>query len=77
MKATRLIHADGVVVRTRTEVRGSCSELGDGGGAVALKVTLLSCHGALPEHGPLSSYRLGGPVKRGYVVRRCERWELV
>ena len=30
-----------VVVRTRSEVRGPCSELGEGGGAVALMVALL------------------------------------
>ena len=44
-----------VVVRTRSEVRGPRSELGKGGGAVAVMVALLSCHAALPEHAPLSS----------------------
>ena len=42
---------------TRSEVRGPCSELGEGGGAVALMVALLSCFAALPQHVPLSSYR--------------------
>ena len=46
-----------VVVRTRSEVRGPRSELGKGGGAVAVMVALLSCHAALPEHAPRSSYR--------------------
>ena len=32
-----------VIVRTRGEVRGLCSQLGEGGGAVALMVALLSC----------------------------------
>ena len=55
--------AGSVIVRTRSEVRGPCSELGDGGGAVALVVALLSCFAALPEHAPLSSYRSGRQVR--------------
>ena len=46
-----------VIVRTRSEVRGPCSELGEVGGAVALMVALLSCFAGVPEHAPLSSYR--------------------
>ena len=52
-----------VIVRTRSEFRGPCSELGAGDGAVALMVALLSCFGALPEHAPLSSYRSGRQVR--------------
>ena len=50
-------------VRTRSEVRGPRSELGDCGGDVALMVALLSCHEALPEHVPLSSCRSGKQVR--------------
>ena len=46
-----------VVVRTRREVRGPCSELDEGGGDVALMVARLSCFAGLPEFAPLSSYR--------------------
>ena len=35
------MHVGSSVVRTRSEVRGPCSELGEGGGAVALTVALL------------------------------------
>ena len=52
-----------VFVCTRSEVRGPCSELGEGGGAVALMVALLSCFAALPEHAPLSLYRSGRQVR--------------
>ena len=45
-----------VIVRTRSEARDPCSELGEGGGAVAIMVALLSCFAALSEHAPLSSY---------------------
>ena len=46
-----------VIVRTRSEVRGPCSELGEGGVAVALMISLLSCFAGVPEHASLSSYR--------------------
>ena len=52
-----------VVVRTRSDVRGPRSELGEGGGAVALMVVPLSCHAALSEDAPLSSYRSGKHVR--------------
>ena len=52
IKATRL-KLVAFIVRTRSEVRGSWSELGEVGGAVALTVALLSCFAALPEHAPL------------------------
>ena len=61
INATRLKFCS-VIVRTRSEVRGPCSELGEGGGAVALMIALLSCFEALPEHAPLSSYRSGRQV---------------
>ena len=45
--------AGSVVVRTRSEVRGPCSELCEGGGAVALMIALLlSCFVSLLEHAP-------------------------
>ena len=49
-----------VIVRTQSEVRGPCSELGEGG---ALMVALLSCFSALPEHAPLSSHCSGRQVR--------------
>ena len=46
--------AGSVIVRTRSEVRGPCSELGEGVGDVAVMVALLSWFAVLPEHAPLS-----------------------
>ena len=69
------VQVGSVVVRTRSEVRGPCSELGEGGGAVALMVTLMSCHAALPEHSPLSSYRLGGGGKSVGIYSGAESAE--
>ena len=52
-----------VVVRTRSWVRGPRSGLGEGVGAVVFMVALMSCHLALPENAPLSSYRSGQQVR--------------
>ena len=57
-----------VVVRTRSEVGAPRPELGEGDGAVFRTVALLSCHAALPEHAPLSSYLVpfrGGSESEG------------
>ena len=51
------------VIHTQNEGRGRRFELGEGGGAVALRVTLLSGHAGLPEVAPLSSYRSWGANK--------------
>ena len=51
------------MVFTWSEVSGPPSGLGEGGGTIALMVALMSCHVALPEHAPLSSYRSGQQVR--------------
>ena len=51
-------------IRTRSVVRGPSSGLGNGGGTVTLRVDL-SRHPALPEHAPLSIYR----IEKGVRVR--------
>ena len=58
-----------VVVRTRSEVRVPRSGLGEGGGAIAPVVALISCHVALPEHAPLCSYRFGQQVRAWVYVQ--------
>ena len=45
------------IIRVRDVARGRRSEIGAGGGAVALMVELMSCHLSLPESAPLCSYR--------------------
>ena len=49
---------------TRSEVRSPRSDVGEGGGAVALMVALLSCHAALPEHAPRSCLLYTSPSPR-------------
>lgn len=49
-----------VVLRTRSEVRGQCSEHGEGGGAVVLLARLMSSHEALPDYAPISCCCYGG-----------------
>ena len=51
IKATRF-NVGNIVVPTRSEVRGPCYGLGEGGGAVTLMVALMPCHAVLPEHAP-------------------------
>ena len=63
-------HVGSSVVRTRSEVRGPCSELGEVCGAVPLSVELLLYHAALLEHAPLASYRSRGKEEREDMVRR-------
>ena len=61
-----------VLVRTRDEVRGSRSSDEADGGAVPLRLVLMSCFLGLPDHAPLASYRLdssGRVVRCGRVLR--------
>ena len=61
-----------VRARTRTEVHcskssfrivhGSKSSFRVYGGAVALRLELMSCFSSFPDHAPLSSYRSGKSV---------------
>ena len=51
-----------VIVRTRDDASGRRSGVGEGGGAVALMVELLSVYPTMPENAPLSSYRCGNEV---------------
>ena len=53
-------------MRARDEVRGSRSPETADGGAVALRLVMMSCFLSLPDHVPLASYRLGSSVR---VVR--------
>ena len=48
------------VIRMRDIAYGTRSQIGAGGGAVALLVELMSCHIALPGSAPLCSYRQAG-----------------
>ena len=48
------------VIRVRDVAYGTRSQIGAGGGAVALLVELMSCHIALPGSAPLCSYRQAG-----------------
>ena len=45
------------VTRVRDVARGASSQIGAGGGAVAVLVELMACHLALPENAPLCSFR--------------------
>lgn len=45
------------VIRVREVARGASSQIGAGGGAVAVLVELMACHLALPEDAPLCSFR--------------------
>ena len=45
------------VTRVRDVARGASSQIGAGGGAVAVLVELMACHLALPEDAPLCSFR--------------------
>ena len=47
----------------RDDVRGSRSSYRADGGAVVLRLVLMSCSPGLPDHAPLASYRLDGSVK--------------
>ena len=60
-----------VLVRTRDEVRGSRSSDEADGGAVPLRLVLMSCFLGLPDHAPLASYRLDSSVR----VVRYGRWD--
>ena len=51
-----------VRVRTQTEVHGSKSSVRVYGGAVSLRLELMSCFSSFPDHAPLSSYRSGKSV---------------
>ena len=55
-----------VCVRTRDEVCGSRLSCRAGGGAVALRLELMSCFLGLPDHSRLASYQLDSSVR---VVR--------
>lgn len=50
------------VIRERDAARGTRSQIGTGGGAVALLVELMSCHITLTGSAPLCSYRKSGGV---------------
>ena len=51
-----------VRVRTRTEVHGSKSSFRVYGGAVALRLELMSCFSSFPDHAPLSTYWSGKSI---------------
>jgi len=48
------------VIRVREVAHGPNSQIGAGGGAVALLVELMSCHMALPGNTPLCSFHREG-----------------
>ena len=50
------------VARMRDVAHGPRSQIGAGGGAVAVLVELMSCHMALPGNAPLCSFRKQGRV---------------
>ena len=60
-----------VRVRTRDEVRGPRSSDRADGGAVVLRLVLMSCLLGLPDHAPLASYRLDSSAR----LMRWDRWD--